>query len=315
MQKPLEKYLPDLIFLFLIAVTIIIWFSVFPIKTSFDNNDVLFESIYLIATFVCYFIIVKLDIKLLQFGWALLCYALVIDLLDEFTKEPELWDTIFQGTIESTGIILVGFGFSRAVKKARSELQDVQLAHNELNHMAYHDNLTGLPNRVLFTDRLLQAMASAKRDDELLAVHFIDLDNFKDINDTLGHHCGDLLLKETAHRLRTCIRDVDTVARWGGDEFSVIQTNLNVIADAEIVAGKIIEVLSKKFELDRTELQITVSIGIAFYPLDTIDINELLKIADQSMYKAKRTTGSAFEIFDNSENQQLEKLIGTENRT
>ena len=93
---------------------------------------------------------------------------------------------------------------------------DVQLARNELNHMAHHDNLTGLPNRMLFTDRLLQAIASAKRDDELLAVHFIDLDNFKDINDTLGHHCGDLLLKETAHRLRTCIRDVDTVARWGG---------------------------------------------------------------------------------------------------
>ncbi|MEE9160289.1 MAG: hypothetical protein V3V73_00710, partial [Gammaproteobacteria bacterium] len=106
MQKPLEKYLPDLIFLFLIAVTIIIWLSVFPIKTSFDTNDVLFESIYLIATFICYFIIVRLEIKLLQFGWALLCYALVIDLLDEFTKEPELWDTIFQGTIESTGIIL-----------------------------------------------------------------------------------------------------------------------------------------------------------------------------------------------------------------
>ena len=212
------------------------------------------------------------------------------------------WNTIFQGIFESLGIILIAVGFSQTVKKLQSELQKTQTACNELNRIAHHDNLTGLPNRMLFSDRLLQAMASAKRDDELLAVHFIDLDNFKDINDSLGHHCGDRLLKEIAHRLRICIRDVDTVARWGGDEFSIIQTDLNVIADAEIVAGKIIEALSKKFELDRTELQITVSIGIAFYPLDTIDFNELLKIADKCMYKAKLTKGSAFEISDHLEN-------------
>ena len=301
MQATLKKYLPHFIFLFLIMGTIFIWFSVFPIKSKFDINDIIFESIYLIVTFVCYYFIVKLDIRMLQLGWAMLSYALVIDLMDEFTSEPDFWDTSFQGMIESLGIILVAIGFCHTLRKLQSELQDAQTARNELHHIAHHDNLTGLPNRMLFTDRLLQAMASAKRDDELLAIHFIDLDNFKDINDTFGHHCGDQLLKETAYRLRTCIRDADTIARWGGDEFSIIQTNLNVIADAEIVARKIIEVLLKKFELDRTELQITVSIGIAFYPLDTIDINELLKIADKLMYKAKHTRGSAFEIFDHSE--------------
>ncbi|MEE9575451.1 MAG: GGDEF domain-containing protein [Gammaproteobacteria bacterium] len=303
MQGSLKKSLPHYIFLLFISGTVLIWFYAFPIdKNAFDIVDIVFEGIYLVASVACYYFITKLDIRMLQLGWAILCYALLIDFMDEFTRTPIFWNTIFQGILESLGIILIAVGFCHALRKTRTELEVIQSARNKLDHIAHHDNLTGLPNRILFSDRLQQAMASAKRDDELLAVHFIDLDNFKDINDTLGHHCGDLLLKETAHRLRTCIRDVDTVARWGGDEFSVIQTNLNVIADAEIVAGKIIEVLSKKFELDRTELQITVSIGIAFYPLDTIDFNELLKIADKSMYRAKRTTGSAFEIFDNSEN-------------
>lgn len=303
MQGSLKKHLPHYIFLFFISGTVLLWFYAFPINSKpFDIDDIVFEGIYLAASIVCYYFIVKLDIRMLQLGWAILCYALLIDLMDEFTKEPNLWNTMFQGILESMAIILIAIGFSQTLKKLQSELQKSQTACNELNRIAHHDNLTGLPNRMLFTDRLLQAMASAKRDDELLAVHFIDLDNFKDINDSLGHHCGDLLLKEIAHRLRTCIRDVDTVARWGGDEFSIIQTDLNVIADAEIVAGKIIEALSKKFEVERTELQITVSIGIAFYPLDTIDFNELLKIADKCMYRAKRTKGNAFKIYDQSEN-------------
>ena len=300
MQDLLRKNLTHFILLFFIAVTIIVWFAAFPIKTKFDQNDILFESIYLIVTFVCYYLIVKLDIKLLQWGWAMLCYALVVDLLDEFTKGPEFWGTIFQGTIESLGIILVAFGFQHSLRKTQSELQNAQSARNELDHIAHHDSLTGLPNRILFTDRLLQAIASAKRNEELLAVHFIDIDNFKDINDTLGHHYGDQVLREVAYRLRTCIRDTDTIARWGGDEFSIIQTNLNVIEDAEIVARKMIEVLSKKFELGRADAQLTISIGIALYPLDSINFDELLSKADKAMYRAKDIKGSAFDVFNHS---------------
>ena len=305
MQDLLRKNLTHFILLFFIAVTIIVWFAAFPIKTKFDQNDILFESIYLIVAFVCYYLIVKLDIKLLQWGWAMLCYALVVDLLDEFTKEPEFWGTIFQGTIESLGIILVAFGFQHLLRKTQSELQNAQSARNELDHIAHHDSLTGLPNRILFTDRLLQAIASAKRNKELLAVHFIDIDNFKDINDTLGHHYGDQVLREVAYRLRTCIRDTDTIARWGGDEFSIIQTNLNVIEDAEIVARKMIEVLSKKFELGRADAQLTISIGIALYPLDTINFDELLSKADKAMYRAKDIKGSAFDVFNHSENSKI----------
>ncbi len=298
MQASLKENLPHYILACLVAITVFIWFMAFPVKDKFDLNDVIFESIYLIVTFICYYIILKLDVKMLQLGWSMLCYALVVDLLDEFTKEPELWNTTFQGLIESIGIILVAIGFCHTLRKTQSQLQTAELARNELDHIAHHDNLTGLPNRILFTDRLQQSMASAKRSDEFLAIHFIDLDNFKQINDSLGHHFGDLVLKEAAYRLRTCIRDTDTIARWGGDEFAVIQTNLNVITDAEIFAKKMIEVLSRKFELGRSELQVTISIGIALYPLDSINFDELLIKADKSMYRAKKIEGCAFEIYN-----------------
>lgn len=301
MQDLLKKNLPHFILLFIIAVTILVWFAAFPTKVAFDGNDILFESIYLIISLVCYYLIVKLDIKLLQLGWAILCYALLIDLLGEFTKEPELWGSTVQGTIQSIGIILVAFGFQQSFRKIQSALQRAESTRNELDHIAHQDTLTGLPNRILFTDRLQQAIALARRNDELFAIHFIDLDNFKAINDSLGHFYGDQVLKETAFRLRTCIRDTDTIARWGSDEFAVIQTNIKTIDDAEIVAKKMIDVLSKKIELGRREMQLTISIGIALYPLDTINFDELLIKADKSMYKAKEIKGSAFDVFNHSE--------------
>ena len=302
MQDLLKRNLPHFVLLFIIAATILVWFAAFPTKVAFDGNDILFESIYLIISLVCYYLIVKLDIKLLQWGWAVLCYALLVDLLGEFTKEPEFWNTTVQGMIQSIGIIMVAFGFHQSFRKIQSTLQKAESTRNELDHIAHQDTLTGLPNRILFTDRLQQAIALAKRNDELFAIHFIDLDNFKAINDSLGHYYGDQVLKETAFRLRTCIRDTDTIARWGSDEFAVIQTNIKTIEDAEIVAKKMIDVLSKKIELGRKEMQLTISIGIALYPLDTINFDELLIKADKSMYKAKDINGSAYDVFNNSEN-------------
>ncbi len=301
MQDLLKRNLPHFVLLFIIAVATLVWFAAFPTKVEFDGNDILFESIYLIISLVCYYLIVKLDIKLLQWGWAVLCFALLVDLLGEFTKEPEFWGSTFQGTIQSIGIIMVAFGFQQSFRKIQSTLQKAESTRHELDHIAHQDTLTGLPNRILFTDRLQQAIALAKRNDELFAIHFIDLDNFKAINDSLGHYYGDQVLKETAFRLRTCIRDTDTIARWGSDEFAVIQTNIKTIDDAEIVAKKMIDVLSKKIELGRKEMQLTISIGIALYPLDTINFDELLIKADKSMYKAKDISGSAYNVFNNSE--------------
>ncbi len=301
MQDLLKRNLPHFVLLFIIAVATLVWFAAFPTKVELDGNDILFESIYLIISLVCYYLIVKLDIKLLQWGWAVLCFALLVDLLGEFTKEPEFWGSTFQGTIQSIGIIMVAFGFQQSFRKIQSTLQKAESTRHELDHIAHQDTLTGLPNRILFTDRLQQAIALAKRNDELFAIHFIDLDNFKAINDSLGHFYGDQVLKETAFRLRTCIRDTDTIARWGSDEFAVIQTNIKTIDDAEIVAKKMIDVLSKKIELGRKEMQLTISIGIALYPLDTINFDELLIKADKSMYKAKEISGSAYDVFNNSE--------------
>ena len=136
-------------------------------------------------------------------------------------------------------------------------------------------------------------------------MHLIDIDNFKDINDNLRHHYGDQVLREVAYRLRTCIRDTDAIARWGGDEFAIIQTNLNVIEDAEFVARKMIEVPSKEFELGRANVQLTISIGIALYPLDAINFEELLRKAEKAMYRAKDIKGSAFDVFNHSENWKI----------
>jgi diguanylate cyclase (GGDEF)-like protein len=249
MQDLLKKYLPHFLLLLLVAVTVLVWALVFPTENELDSNSVLFESIYLIISFICFY--------------------------------------------------LIGFYYSPG--KTRSKSQTAESFSHELDHMAHHDILTGLPNRILFTDRLHQAIASARRKDELLAIHFIGLDNFRDINDSLGHHCGDQVLKEAACRLGTCVRDTDTIARWSGDEFSVIQTNIRTIDDAEIVAKKMIDGLSKKIELTRKEIQLTISIGIALYPLDTINFDELLIKADKSMYKAKDISGSTFDVFNHSE--------------
>ncbi len=156
-----------------------------------------------------------------------------------------------------------------------------------LQYMAHHDKLTGLPNRVLLYDRMEQAMAVARRNQQQFAVLFLDLDHFKEINDSLGHDIGDALLKETAKRLLACVRAMDTVARMGGDEFTVIVTETKTPDTAAHVAGNILNVLQEPFELHGTSCHISCSIGIALFPTHGIDRETLLKAADRAMYSAK----------------------------
>lgn len=240
---------------------------------------------------------------LLLVAVTVLVWLLIFPTETESDNNSVFFESIYL-TVSFICFYLVGYYYSSAKTQSGSEVsetQDSESFSHELDHMAHHDILTGLPNRILFTDRLQQAIASARRKDELLAIHFIGLDNFRDINDSLGHHCGDQVLKEAACRLGTCVRDTDTIARWSGDEFAVIQTNIRTIDDAEIVAKKMIDGLSKKIELARKEIQLTISIGIALYPLDTINFDELLIKADKSMHKAKDISGSAFDVFNHSE--------------
>lgn len=171
--------------------------------------------------------------------------------------------------------------------------------HNDerIRHLAQHDTLTELPNRALLKDRLQQAMSYAKRDKQHVALMFVDLDRFKPINDTMGHIVGDWLLKETANRMRSCVRESDTVARVGGDEFVVLLRTVENEEDAMMVAEKIRNVLNKPFELAQQSLQISCSIGLALYPEHANNENELLDYADIAMYQAKQLGRDKVQVF------------------
>ena len=164
-------------------------------------------------------------------------------------------------------------------------------------HQSFHDSLTGLPNRLLLLDRLGQATAQRERQRAQVAVLFLDLDHFKEVNDTLGHAAGDRLLQVVAERLAASVREGDTVARVGGDEFVVMLVELHQLADAALVAEKIISTVSEACQIEGSELHITPSIGMAIFPGDGGDPDTLLRNADIAMYHAKRDGGAHYCFF------------------
>lgn len=170
-----------------------------------------------------------------------------------------------------------------------SDISERQAAQKRIEFLAYHDTLTGLPNRLLAEDHLEQAILVAERENSRVALLFIDLDNFKTINDSLGHVIGDELLKGVAIRLRECLRDIDTLSRQGGDEFLIVLNNMRDTESITVVAEKILERMAKPFEIDHHELSISLSIGIAVYPDDGKDFDTLLKQSDTAMYQAKES--------------------------
>ena len=169
-----------------------------------------------------------------------------------------------------------------------SDISERKQQEERLTRMAYHDPLTRLPNRALFLDRAQQAIAMAARDGYHLALLYLDLDGFKEVNDTLGHDAGDLLLQEAAERLLRCVRESDTVARLGGDEFALLLPEVGGARDVERVADKLLIALRRPFPLKGRAARVSGSVGIALYPGDGDDPHQLLKWADEAMYRAKR---------------------------
>jgi diguanylate cyclase (GGDEF)-like protein/PAS domain S-box-containing protein len=179
-----------------------------------------------------------------------------------------------------------------------------------LNFQAFHDTLTKLPNRALFDDRLQQSISNAHRHNEKFGLLFIDLDNFKQINDTLGHHYGDEVLKHIAKRLSACIREEDTLSRLGGDEFTILVQNLQTSESAAKIAQKIIDAMKPKLVVEAHELHISASIGISLYPKDSILKHDLLKYADTAMYKAKEEGRNNFQFYSEDMTQlAFEKAV------
>jgi diguanylate cyclase (GGDEF)-like protein len=200
-----------------------------------------------------------------------------------------------------------------ALESHRMVLQ-LNNARERARHLATHDQLTGLANRSLFHDRLSQAVSAARRGRQRLAVLFMDLDGFKTINDTLGHAVGDGLLRGIARRLGSCLRETDTAARLGGDEFAVLLTNLSNELDAATVARKLVHVLSQPIQFRRQSTSIRASIGIATFPRDASDLEELLKKSDTAMYHAKEQGGNRFEFYTQDMNAVIQRRVALEDR-
>ncbi len=182
-----------------------------------------------------------------------------------------------------------------------------------IHFQAYHDNLTRLPNRILLRDRLVQAITHAKRYNNKLSVMFLDLDRFKNINDTLGHMVGDKLLQAVAERLKKCLREGDTLARIGGDEFTILLPEIQDGHDSEIIAQKIIDTLKTPFDLGEAEIHVTTSIGIANYPGDGETIESLLKHADIAMYAIKNKGKDGYQFYTESMHDEVSAHLALEN--
>jgi diguanylate cyclase (GGDEF)-like protein len=181
-----------------------------------------------------------------------------------------------------------------------SDITRRKMAEEQMQFLAHHDGLTSLPNRGLFLERLNHAIARAHRTQDQIALLFLDIDNFKQINDTLGHHVGDQLLQIVAQRLTSCVREGDTVARLGGDEFTIILESINHADDVAPIARKIIAALSLPMPIDGQELTVGASIGISLYPADSERADELLKLADTAMYHVKKEGRNNFRFFNSA---------------
>lgn len=226
--------------------------------------------------------------------------------LEEFTTDSLSYraSDLLRGFIVTEHDRYLGVGTVLALLQASNETNRRGVA--QIARLAHYDPLTDLPNRVLFQKSLSEALARRARKGDQLAVHFIDLDRFKTVNDTLGHPLGDALLREAAERLRRCVREGDTVARLGGDEFAVVQTGLSSMDGATRLAGRIVTAMAAPFDLGGHQVVIGASVGVSAAPSDGEDADELLKKADMALYRAKGDGRGAFHFFEHAMDEQLQ---------
>lgn len=194
----------------------------------------------------------------------------------------------------------LALNFANALSLAldkEQKLAELRQEQSSLAHSAFHDPLTNLPNRVLLGDRIGQVLSKAHRNNTQAAILFCDLDDFKAINDSLGHHAGDHVLKTVSERLVSCLREEDTVARIGGDEFVFVLSGVESAEHVGIVAQKILDVMSQSVQIEECEIMLSASVGIALFPCDGVATEHLIRNADAAMYKAKANGKNSFRFF------------------
>jgi diguanylate cyclase (GGDEF)-like protein len=215
-----------------------------------------------------------------SFAFPVLIGKEVVAVLEFFSDSPAEPDASLLDVMRHVGAQL-----GRVVERKRAA---DALRAEEVAHRALHDSLTGLPNLTLFSDRLGSALSRLRRRPGTVAVMFLDLDRFKQVNDALGHRAGDSVLREAAHRIAGCVRKADTLARHGGDEFVVVIPDVHQDGDCQVVAEKILRALEPPFRVDAREFTIGASIGVSLYPTDAGDGDGVLRNADAAMYRAKQ---------------------------
>ncbi len=213
---------------------------------------------------------------------------------------------VINNVYDSKGEVIRRVGLFADITEKKKSIEKIWLQAN-------YDPLTQLPNRRLFSDRLQHELKKALREKKLLGLLFLDLDHFKEVNDRLGHRIGDALLVEAARRIRVCVRDADTVARLGGDEFTVIVNELSEVTDLDRVAHSILEVLAEPFVFGQEHAYVSASIGIAVYPIDTDNCDDLIRFADQAMYAAKNQGRNDYCFFTSAMQSAVQERSTTAN--
>ncbi|MCT4593478.1 MAG: EAL domain-containing protein [Anaeromicrobium sp.] len=304
MEKKTLKKSVKIIIGILLGILLITNYICIKNNLKVDSYDFLIEGLFFIVAVTCFFISLECKITYLSMGWAIFSISLLNDALDElkFISFPKWQDLIFEEIFLGIGIILIAHGFSKAIEEKINLLE-------KLKHVAFHDSVTGLPNRRFVKEKLTLVVEDSLRKNINMGIIFIDLDEFKLINDTLGHYWGDDLLRSVTNRLKEIVRDDYTIGRLGGDEFIIIVSNGEEI---ESIAINIMNTFKEPFKVREREICITASMGISKLSNETGDVEKLFKDADVAMYKAKAMGRNNYKIYNNTMDEEIKKKIKIE---